>query len=128
MNKVKFRVWDIKKKQWVSDTVVLANDGMLFSVYCGVTEKRDNFVILFFTGIIDKRGIEIFEGDIVFNELSGRYYSVEYGLYDELVGWVIRDVHERAYKENLYRDSGRFLEVVSDKFEELPFPPESFEV
>jgi len=90
--------------------------------------RRDDFIVLYSTELIDRNGVEIFEGDVVFNIFAGRYYSVEYGAYDEVVGWVLRDIHERAYKEIINKVSGNFLEIVGNCYVEFPLPPASFEV
>ena len=66
MNRViKFRVWDIKMKMWINNIGMSKNN-----ILSHGDSKR--FHIMQFTGLTDKNGIEIFEGD----KLKDKYNSV----------------------------------------------------
>ena len=72
MREIKFRAWDKdKNKMFVN--------GQLASWRLDIITANNNLVIMQFTGLLDKNGVEIYEGDIVIGE-PPRYVNKNIGV------------------------------------------------
>jgi len=71
MREIKFRVWDFQNNNWASEAESVMSMGLKFSTndfYFGENkEKLLRFHFLQFTGLTDKNGVEVFEGDVLKN-------------------------------------------------------------
>ena len=58
MRQLKFKFWDKSKNEFVKNLMIKESGGVASS-------NPENYDILQFTGLLDKQGVEIYEGDIV---------------------------------------------------------------
>lgn len=83
MRELKFRVWSEEDKEYRTDCKLR----YLFTSPTGIpstayNDEGDRFDIEQYTGLKDKNGKEIYEGDIVGFKWTKRLYKVVYRLYD----------------------------------------------
>jgi uncharacterized phage protein (TIGR01671 family) len=114
---IKFRVWNKDKKQWERHALGMGTDGQL------ITNHNEDFELQQFTGLTDKNGKEIYEGDILqrsdgkyggtwkviyskggfgakeerpdfgTNKLSN-YYGLDSGIFHDDIWEIIGNIHE----------------------------------
>lgn len=114
MRAIKFRAWHQKLKKWL-DPYIVSIDG-LGNIDVGGAETNQ-VIIGLFTGLTDKNGIEIFEGDIIkvqdYNGNWSRDGAEVVFSNDYVGGWVISNGNQ-----NLNLGTRQiYLEIIGNIYE-----------
>ena len=95
MREIKFRFWHKEKKKWFGEGVPL------YKICYDIdnSEKHTKFITEQFTGLQDKNGKDIYEGDVLHVVEDGDYGGEFYGEVEWLAEWAIYGVVCAKVKE-----------------------------
>ena len=120
MRDIEFRAWD-KVNQWMDDDFWIGADGLIYDYpkrsYDTPNveiEKTNNFIIMQYTGLKDKNGTKVFEGDfiktkhgnlkVIYSEDIAAFEAVSksgsrslYGYQKEKDIEVVGNIHEHSH-------------------------------
>lgn len=121
MRTIKFRVWDNKLNLWVNNIGMGKNN-----ILTDGTEKR--FIVMQFTGLTDRNGKEIFEGDICVRYLDEKkvytdgktwkdYWLIEW--LDKTAGFTTTKISNYSVHFKKMMPVGRKQNSFSTRFNEV---------
>jgi len=123
---IKFRVWDIKNKKFLPESyfAILGNGKLIVTLsgyYNDFTNtNQDDYVIQQYTGLTDKNGNLIFEGDIVQYNQNSSYDNMDFiaKWSDNKLGFIFQsNSGEQLVNQTPHLNRFKHLEVVGNIFE-----------
>lgn len=118
---IKFRAWDKENEVMIYPKGVLF-DGRVVNFSCGMLEPFEGYELMQYTGLKDKNGKEIYEGDILHESVStsGILRNViVYGHGGFEHKWLVeRTANIRGKKqEPMFRNTSIIFEVIGNIYE-----------
>lgn len=114
----RYRAWLKKDKEMIDVDEIHFNNGELDYIGGAITWmcKKNDFVLMQSTGLRDKNGKEIFEGDII--DYNGRNAVVKWhGSYASFVYMFVDELRDRNQEWDPLYLSYLHFQVVGNKFE-----------
>ena len=122
----KFRAWDGAKKEMFKDTFAITESGQVVVVEQEFVTSHpdyvfvDHLVIMQSTGIKDKNGKEIFEGDIV--DYKGRKAIIKWhGSYASFIYRFVDEMQERVSEWDSLFLAYHHFEIIGNVYENKEF-------
>ena len=78
---IKFRAWDIYENKFINDIYITENGEMFtFNEYdIAIYRRHEDIILMQYTGLKDKNGVLIFEGDVVQSDKFNYFVVFENG-------------------------------------------------
>ena len=117
----KFRAWDSVKKEMFTDTFAITESGQVVVVEQEFVTSTpdyifvDHLIIMQSTGLVDKEGTEVFEGDILHHQIQTEYTFIV--KYDKDNARWYGDGLSRTYRIDLMKHFMQYYKIIGNIYE-----------
>ena len=116
---IKFRIWDKRNEEWNNGIAMSSHNGQL------ITNHNEDFELMQYTGLKDKNGKEIYEGDIIQRvlKISGKIDIQAEVYFDKKhAGFMVKGKGTEGYNKQLgiineMFSDGPIFEVIGNIYE-----------
>jgi len=120
MNDIQFRAWDKDNNDWfdhyTGELYIELNGNINFGWNGELMDDcTDRIILMQYTGLKDKNGVEIFEGDVLFHPLQGKR-KVYYPYSERVASYGLQDI-DNGFGSTL-QDSHAVWEVIGNVYED----------
>jgi len=99
MREIKFRAWDNKAKEWIKGFAIAEGGQLLIDQIGTSITFRTGFSLMQYTGLKDKNGKEIWEGDVV-KDMFGEIFEVQWHKYSAGFTVIKKNLWNRDLRED----------------------------